>query len=299
MQQSVCRFRIPYLCAMTLQDFYHGSVEQLKAIYDQSEAQALIKYLIHERLSLSFSEQIRQEQRQLTAAEQQLLSGDFERLLTGEPVQHVLGYAWFNDVKIKVNKHVLIPRPETEELVTFIQDMTLPEDAVIIDLCTGSGCIALALKAHFTSASVLGADVSEAALEVAEENSRLMELPVRFIRWDLLKDAPPDLPVADVIVANPPYVRMEEIEDMHLNVANFEPHIALFVPDDDPLLFYRVIAAFALKQLKPGGRVWFEINRVYGDATGELLEEMGFEDIRVYQDLAESDRFVSALRPSV
>lgn len=283
---------------MTLQDFYSSTVEQLKAIYDPAEAQALIKYLVHERLSLSFSEMKRQEERQLSAAEQLLLSGDFERLLTGEPVQHVLGYAWFNDVKIKVNKHVLIPRPETEELVTFIQDMTLPPDAVILDLCTGSGCIALALKAHFPSANVMGADISEEALKVAQENSRLLDLPVVFLQWDLLKETPPDLPVADVIVANPPYVRMEEIEGMHLNVANFEPHIALFVPDDDPLLFYRVIATFARRQLKPGGGVWFEINRAYGDATGELLEDMGFEDIRVYQDLAESDRFVSAVRPS-
>lgn len=285
-----------YICQMTIIDFCTISKKKLTAIYDEGEANALVKYLLQERLSISFSDMIRDENRELSPEQFSLLQSDISRLMTSEPVQHILGYAWFNELKIRVNKDVLIPRPETEELVTFIQDYSLPADAVVIDICTGSGCIALALKSHFNTASVIGTDVSEAALQIALENTKELGLSVHLVRWDVLNDAPPDLPKADVIVANPPYVLMEEINYLHSNVADFEPHLALFVPDDDPLLFYRVISDYALKQLKPGGRLWFEINKEYGDAIGELLERKGFIDVRIYRDLSENDRFVSAVQ---
>lgn len=283
---------------MTIMDFCSISKQKLSAIYDEAEANALVKYLLQERLLISFSEMKRDENRWFSPEQDSLLLNDINRLVTGEPIQHVLGYAWFNELKIKVSKDVLIPRPETEELVTFIRDYPLREGAVIIDICTGSGCIALALKSHFPFAEVVGVDVSEAALKVASENSRALGLSLSLIRWDVLTEAAPDLPKADVIVANPPYVLMEEINDMHPNVSNFEPHLALFVPDDDPLLFYKAISTYATRQLKPGGRLWFEIHKEYGDATGELLERYGFEDVRVYRDLSEHDRFVSAVQPT-
>jgi release factor glutamine methyltransferase len=174
----------------------------------------------------------------------------------------------------------------------------LPHDALLLDICCGSGCIALALKHHFQTAKVYAADVSEAALKVAAENSRLLSLPLELFKWNVLDEATPslDLPRMDVIVSNPPYIRMEEINEMHPNVVRFEPHLALFVPDDEPLLFYRIIADYSKKQLKDGGRLWFEINRAHGDDVGELLESAGYSDVRIYHDMSGSDRFVSAVK---
>ena len=272
--------------------------EKLRDVYDISECNALVKYLLQERLKWSFSAQKLNEHTSLTAEDEGQLLQDLEVLITGAPVQHVIGYAWFNEMKIKVSPHVLIPRPETEELVSFIQDYTLDQDAVILDLCTGSGCIALALKSHYPHAKVFGADVSDAALDIARENSSNLNLEVEFFKWDLLSqvEIPPFLPALDVVVANPPYVLMEEIDEMHRNVAAFEPHLALFVPDNEPLLFYEIITAVARKKLKTGGRLWFEINRQYGDEVGVLLEKNGFSDIRVYHDISENDRFVSGVK---
>lgn len=269
----------------------------MKGVYDLPECNALVKYLLQERLQWSFSTLLNQGGQVLEAETRQVLLDDLSRLKKGEPVQHVLGFAWFNEMKLIVNQDVLIPRPETEELVTFIQDYALSSKSVIIDLCTGSGCIALALKSHYPDAIVFGSDVSVAALKVAGMNSKTLDLPVNFFQWDLLKEEEPpiELPSADVIVSNPPYIQMDEIHEMHQNVASFEPHIALFVPDNEPLLFYEAIASFAVRKLKNGGRLWFEINKRFGEEVGNLIEKKGFTDIRIYRDISENDRFVSGV----
>ncbi len=270
----------------------------MKGVYDPSECNALVKYLLQERLQWSFSALSQQGDQGLQEQMVHQLKNDLSRLKQGEPIQHVLGYAWFNDLKLMVDKNVLIPRPETEELVAFIQDYTLPPESVILDLCTGSGCIAIALKCHYPESMVYGADMSGEALQIARKNSEALNLDITFFYWDVLKMAEPeiDMPMADVIVSNPPYIQMEEISEMHQNVSEYEPHLALFVPDNEPLLFYESITAIAVRKLKKEGRLWFEINRQYGDEVGNLLEKNGFSDIRIYQDISENDRFVSAVR---
>ncbi|MBP7166979.1 MAG: peptide chain release factor N(5)-glutamine methyltransferase [Bacteroidia bacterium] len=282
---------------MKIAAFSEKCKNELAEVYDSAEVNALVKLLLQERLKLSFSELRFQEDRELPDEQLSVLEKDLVRLKTGEPVQHVLGYTWFHDLKILVSGDVLIPRPETEELVSFIQDYSLPEEANLLDICCGSGCIALALKHHFTSAKVFAADVSDVALELAAENSRVLSLPLNIFKWNVLEENCPesDLPLFEVIVSNPPYVRMEEINEMHPNVVKFEPHLALFVPDDEPLLFYRIIADFSSQQLKKGGRLWFEINRAHGEEVAEMLEQKGYSDVRIYHDMSGNDRFVSAV----
>lgn len=266
-------------------------------MYGGAEAQALASHLLQERMGLSFSELRIKEATSIFSPLSEQLQDDLRRLCTGEPVQYILGYSWFNEMKIEVNKDVLIPRPETEELISFIQDYPLAQNAILLDIGTGSGCIALALKQAFPTASVYGADVSEGALQVAKRNSELLQLPVKWLKWDVLNEPLPALPFPafDVIVSNPPYICMNEFGSLNSNVTGFEPHIALFVPDDEPLLFYKYIASFAKHQLKPGGFIWFEVNREYAENVAALLEENLFNDVRIYRDLAANDRFVSAV----
>lgn len=283
---------------MTILDFLNLVKAELENIYEGSEANALASHLLQERLGYSFSELRMKELEVIDEEITGILVNDLTRLKKSEPVQYVLGYTWFNEMRIEVSKDVLIPRPETEELIAFIQDYPLSADGNLLDIGTGSGCIALALKQAFPTARVFGADVSEAALKVAERNSAALDLPVSWLRWDVLKDAMPgvSLPALDVIVSNPPYICMNEFASLHTNVTGFEPHLALFVPDDEPLLFYKYIATFAKKQLKPGGHLWFEINKEYAENVAALLEEELFKDVRIYRDLSANDRFVSAVK---
>lgn len=285
---------------MKLAAFSEKCKSELAGVYDSAEINALIKLLLQERLKLSFSELRFQEENELESSHLLQLESDLVRLKTGEPVQHVLGYTWFRDLKIKVSSDVLIPRPETEELVSFIEDYTLSENEKLIDICCGSGCIALALKHHFQSATVFAADVSDAALEMTALNSRSLSLPLELFKWNVLEEKTPEieLPLFDVVVSNPPYVRMDEINEMHPNVVRFEPHLALFVPDNEPLLFYRIIADFSRRQLREGGRLWFEINRAHGEEVAEMLESSGYSDVRIYHDMSGNDRFVSAVNIS-
>ncbi len=283
---------------MTILDFLNLVKAELENIYEGSEANALASHLLQERLGYSFSELRMKELEVIDEELTGILVNDLTRLKKSEPVQYVLGYTWFNEMRIEVNKDVLIPRPETEELIAFIQDYPLTADANLLDIGTGSGCIALALKQAFPDATVYGVDVSEGALQVAQRNSELLQLPVKWLKWDVLNEPMPAIPLPelDIIVSNPPYICMNEFSTLHSNVTGFEPHLALFVPDDEPLLFYRYIAAFAKRQLKPGGFLWFEINREYAEHVAALLEEELFEDVRIYRDLAANDRFVSAVK---
>jgi len=283
---------------MTISEFSSFVKQSLSGVYDNGEVNALLKNLLLERLSFSFYEQSKHENDVLSVGEEALLMNDFNRLKLGEPLQYVLGYAWFNEMKIIVDKNVLIPRPETEELISFILDQRFPDGAVMMDICCGSGCIALALKSSFPTAHVFGVDVSEEALEVSRANSKVLGLKVQWLKWNVLEeDAPENFNQSlDLVVSNPPYVSMHEIEEMSKNVVDFEPHLALFVPDNDPLLFYWKIAHFSLIRLKIGGRLWVEINKLYAVEVAELFEKFGFSDVRIYRDFSDNDRFVSAVR---
>ena len=216
-----------------------------------------------------------------------------ERLLAHEPIQHIVGVAHFHGHRFKVDRHTLIPRPETEQLVDMIIDQNPATDLRVLDIGTGSGCIAISLARALKFAQVTAFDVSQAALDVAAGNASALGAKVKFCLTDILSAKPVDNQF-DIIVSNPPYICHSEKSQMESNVLLYEPHTALFVPDNDPLLFYRAIALYASRALSPGGKLYFEINAAYGNATAQLLKQHGFTDIEIVRDFYGRDRFASA-----
>lgn len=283
---------------MTISEFSTFVKHTLSALYDKGEANALLKNLLQERMSMSFFELTAIENNVLSVNQEAQLLSDLNRLKSGEPLQYILGYSWFNEMKILVDKNVLIPRPETEELISFILDQHFPSNSIMLDLCSGSGCIALSLKSAFPTADVYGFDVSDGALQVAEKNSEALKLKVSWKKWDVINDkCPLSFNAApELIVSNPPYITLKEFEDMHKNVTDFEPHLALFVSDADPLIFYTSISKFAKQTLADNGRLWFEVNKWYAVEVAETMEQNGFDDVRIYRDFSSNDRFVSGVK---
>lgn len=215
----------------------------------------------------------------------------------GIPIQYILGETYFCDLRIEVDKHVLIPRPETEEMVEHIKSKGMGRIRRIIDLGTGSGCIALALKQYFPDAKVWGVDNSMHALSLADKNGKKNKLQVRWDKMDMLRQHDrAKMPDFDLVVSNPPYVMDRERKLMAQHVLDFEPEAALFVPDDDPLLFYRAIASFSNKNLAVGGEVWVEINEQFGKDTAKLFEGDGFLNTRILKDIHQKDRYINACR---
>jgi release factor glutamine methyltransferase len=218
------------------------------------------------------------------------------KLKNYEPIQYVLGNTEFYGLVFKVNPSVLIPRPETEELVSWIiEDCKDKPDISILDIGTGSGCIAVALAKHLPRAKVYALDVSEEALKLAKVNAANNEAEVEFIEANILNCELGNLQ-CDVIVSNPPYVRESEKEAMNANVLNHEPHLALFVKDDDALLFYRKITEISGSILKPNGQLYFEINESLGESTKELLANNSFNNIELKMDIFEKDRMIKAIK---
>ncbi len=221
-----------------------------------------------------------------------------------QPIQYILGEAWFMDLKLSVNEHVLIPRPETEELVRWVltdinnnNPQTGTRNAIkILDIGTGSGCIAIALAKFLKNSEVHALDISEDVLNVARENADSNHVNVSWIKADIL-EVPELRPDFDVIICNPPYVRQLERADMDKNVKDYEPSVALFVPDDHPLLFYERIADLASKTLPTGGRLYFEINQYLGRETIELMEARKYSNIELRQDVFGNDRMLKGIRP--
>lgn len=219
-----------------------------------------------------------------------------EQLRAHRPLQYVLGTAEFYGLTLRLDERVLIPRPETEELVRRIVGENRGASPRILDVGTGSGAIALALARELPGAAVTGLDISPGALELARENARTNGVEVNFQSLDILTQVPEGQ--YDLIVSNPPYVRVCERSAMRRNVLDYEPEAALFVPDDDPLLFYRRIASLGRRLLVPGGALWFEINEAFGRETAELLAGMGYEDMALWRDLFGKERMVRAKNPS-
>lgn len=219
------------------------------------------------------------------------------RLIKGEPIQYITGQARFYGLDFSVTPDVLIPRPETAELVDFIVKFAAgKEDLRVMDIATGSGCIAIALARTLPFARVTASDISPKALEVARRNAQNLKVKVNFIEADLLRmTLPPDN--YDIIVSNPPYVCNEEKAGMERNVLDYEPAQALFVPDDDPLIFYKHITILATKALAPGGGLFLEINPRFSSEMRSLLEEKGFEQIEIIKDSYGHDRMATALKP--
>ena len=210
-------------------------------------------------------------------------------LKENKPIQYILGEAEFYGLKFKVNKHTLIPRPETEELVDWI----LKEDFnSVLDIGTGSGCIAISLAKHST-AQIAAIDNCEKALEVAEENAKLNKVNIKFCTQDILQST--SFLNLDLIVSNPPYILESEKQNMKANVLQYEPHLALFTPDKDPLLFYKKIGSLAAKSLNCGGKLFFEINEQYGTEILKMLSKIGFVDIAFKKDINDKDRMIKAI----
>ena len=268
--------------------------EALSNCYTTGEVSALTRILAIELLGIPQMTFFLKDDVTLTAEQQTLLGNAIERLKKQEPIQYILGYCDFCGLRFKVTPATLIPRPETSELVEWIASEATGKES-ILDIGTGSGCIAISLAHRLQQSKVTAWDISPGALAVATENSKANNSAVRFEQVDILGYQPIGEQF-DIIVSNPPYIKENEKSAIHANVLNWEPHTALFVPDRDPLLFYRTIAEKGLALLKPGGRLYFEINRAHGKETMEMLAALGYTGIELRKDFADNDRMIRAVK---
>jgi release factor glutamine methyltransferase len=270
--------------------------EELKDIYEPGEVETFISYCLEAYLGLRKTDLLVKAQDRMSESELLKFNFAVKQLKQQRPIQYILGKADFYKLQFVVNEQVLIPRPETEELVDLIiRDLKQTPAPDILDIGTGSGCIAITLKKNITTATIAALDVSEEALNVARQNAALNQATVSFFQQDILNanTLPDNAPrLFDCIVSNPPYICISEKKEMHKNVLEHEPHLALFVPDEDPLLFYKVIADFALSHLKPKGKLYFEINAAYGLETSEMLEKKGFKNVILISDLNNKNRIL-------
>ena len=281
---------------MTYNEMWH----RLTPVYGDGEAKAISRLVYEVRFALTLSDICIGKDTQLSANDQAELAEITRRLEQQEPIQYILGQADFCGRTFLVNQNVLIPRPETEELCRWIisefRDESLEfSDYSILDIGTGSGCIAITLTAELPKAQVTAWDISEAALQVARENARRLHSNVTFEQTDAL-NAPQDHERWDVIVSNPPYICNKERARMEANVLEHEPHSALFVPDDSPLLFYSAIAQYGLTALKTGGWLYFEMNPLYAQELADMLSMMSYHDIEIKIDQYGKQRMIRARR---
>jgi protein-(glutamine-N5) methyltransferase, release factor-specific len=282
---------------MTIHHSYFKLAKQLSAIYDEREAANIADMVIEKITGKTKSQRIIDKEEMLPAGHLLRLQGYTKRLLQHEPVQYVVGEAWFAGMKFFVDANVLIPRPETEELVELIIKEVKHKpgkNTLLLDIGTGSGCIPVALKKKNQSFNITAIDVSEGALQVAIKNADGLNANITFMRLNFLnEDEWEQLPQFDIIVSNPPYIQQGEQIQMNENVTRYEPHLALFVPDDDALLFYKKIAFFGRQHLIPGGKIFVEINEALGEKTKNLFTANGY-NAGLYKDLQGKDRMLMA-----
>jgi len=266
---------------------------RLQPYYTAEEVSALSRIVCCDLLGQAPTDYYLGKDIVLSSKKEQELEDILQRLSRFEPLQYIEGRTLFLGREFWIAPGVLIPRPETEELVELMLK-EIPADARILDVGTGSGCIAISLAKELPDTLVTAWDVSPEALSVARANARKLQADVRFVECDVLACQVDEVGLYDVIVSNPPYVTEAEKADMEPNVLQWEPSLALFVPDDDPLRFYRRIAVLGRDMLADGGRLYFEINRAYGREMVEMLRTMGYVGVRVEKDLSQNDRFVIA-----
>lgn len=277
---------------------------RLLPLYDEREAKAVVRTLLEERFNLTLTDLYTDGLDRLTDEEKVRMETLIERLEAGEPVQYVIGKAPFCGREFKVAPGVLIPRPETEMLCKEVISaynrpycaLQPPEPLRVLDIGTGSGCIAVTLALDLWNSTVTAWDISGDALIIARENAHRLQAYVNLELQDALNpdEMALNAPPFDIIVSNPPYICIRESKDMAKHVLAHEPHTALFVPDDDPLLFYRSIAHYSLSHLKPSGMLAFEINPIYAEETCKMLEHMGYEQIESKEDQYGKERIVIA-----
>lgn len=267
--------------------------KELGTHYSKGEVDALSRILATELLQIKESTYFLKDKVTITSEQQELLDNALRQLCKYKPIQHILGYENFCNLRFKVNSSVLIPRPETQELVNWVATETIGKKE-ILDIGTGSGCIAISLAHKLPSCSITAWDISQSALSIAKENSVMNGCNIITEQKDILTYEPSEKEKFDIIVSNPPYIKEEEKREMEANVLDWEPHIALFVPDNDPLLFYHTIARKATRMLRPKGKLFFEINRAYGKETCIMLEKAGYCNIELRKDYADNDRMICA-----
>ena len=269
---------------------------QLAHLYDEEEIKLIFNLICMEKLNIPKMHIALRLNDAVSEVDEKLLLEDLQELNSGRPVQHIIGKAPFYGMEFQVNEHTLIPRPETEELVDLIIKDQQGNNAVsIIDIGTGSGCIAISLKKNLNLSEVTAVDISPDAIALAKNNAKLLEAAIDFrcvdiLEWDVIFSDEQ----YDVIVSNPPYITQQEKLEMHRNVLDFEPDSALFVEDEAPLLFYDVISSFAKQHLRKNGTLYFEINQYLSEETKDLLLKKGFQHVEVLQDINNVARMIKA-----
>jgi release factor glutamine methyltransferase len=276
----------------TIKDIRFYLAQELTGIYSNREIRVLADLLIKTVTGRIKLHQLFDNSHTVSTSEASKIIEFTAGLKTGKPVQYILGETTFYDCIIKLNSSTLIPRPETEELVDMIVKENKDFNGTIIDFGTGSGCIAIALAVKLPLSKLTGIDISDDALKMARENALLNKVRVSFMKADILDFIKTDIGKAGIIVSNPPYVRDSEKSLMGKNVLEFEPHQALFVPDSDPLVYYKAILRLAQNILLPGGRLYFEINEAMGASLVQLMSLFGYSEIQIVPDINNKERFI-------
>lgn len=280
---------------MTTREAIQRLRNALNQLYDPREVESMTRVIMEDVLKWRPVDIVMRDSDQLPDFFPSRLDEIIARLQRHEPLQYILGKARFHGHNFTVTPAVLIPRPETEQLVDMIIDQNTGSDLDVLDIGTGSGCIAISLARALKFAQVTATDVSTSALAVAQHNAQALGTRVRFVEHDILTSRAP-IEAWDIIVSNPPYITMSEKNSMDRNVLDYEPAGALFVPDADPMLYYRAIAAYASQALKNGGRLYLEINRAMASLTTSTLHQAGLSNIQLYNDFNGNNRFVTATR---
>ncbi|MBL7915781.1 MAG: peptide chain release factor N(5)-glutamine methyltransferase [Bacteroidia bacterium] len=283
---------------MKVSEFKTMIITALTSIYDEGEAIAVANSYLATKFDKDLNQIHELRHIELEDNQYQQFTSDLKKIASGIPLQYVVNEAWFYDLKFYVNNNVLIPRPETEELAAMVIDAyeRSPNPLRILDIGTGSGCIPVLLATKFPTAEVFASDISPEALQVAAQNSRIHQTSVTFLEDDILRTKLEFSDPLQIIISNPPYIADSESAEMQSNVTEYEPHLALFVPDNDPFIFYKAIADNAYNWLEPGGRLYLEINQRFGKETAAIIRDAGFTGIQVLKDMSQHDRFIVAMR---
>lgn len=288
---------------MTIHEAQQRLIFQLYEIYDNREAANIADLVMENLTGWKKIDRILNKQLPLLPAKVELLEKYTSDLLLHKPIQYVLNESWFFEFKLFVNEHVLIPRPETEELVDWVlneirnrrkeDESTELSHPIILDIGTGSGCIAIALKKYSPSVEIVACDLSKDALEVAQKNALELKADIGFLHFNFLDDTQwKHLPSFDILISNPPYIPLKDRPAMRPNVVQYEPHLALFVEDTDPLIFYKAIAEFAMKKLNVNGSIFAEIHEGLANDVKRVFEKTGFGNIDLRKDMQGKDRMI-------
>lgn len=284
---------------MTLRQLTDKSIDRLSPLYETSEARWLVRTALEHFTGMSRTDMMLRSDQEASEMLIHNVSGVVDRLLDNEPIQYILGETYWHGLTLKVTPDVLIPRVETSELIDIINDdYTGRSDLKVLDLCTGSGCIAIALARALPFSRVTATDISAGALRVARENAADYKVKITFQQGDLLAGVGLPDGSMDIIVSNPPYICDSEKAGMSANVLDYEPHSALFVPDDDPLKFYRAISREGIRLAVAGGRLYLEINPLHVSELTAMLADDGWTEVEALRDMHGRERFVKALKPA-